>query len=149
MICPFCKGDNDKVIDTRSSDGGLEIRRRRECLECNRRFTSYEKVELITVKVNKKGGAHEPFDIRKVVKSLDIACRKRPINDEQIKELADYIERKTFEIESKEITSKQIGDMIMDELKKLDTVAYIRFASVYREYQDVDQFINALHGIKK
>jgi len=149
MICPYCKNDNDKVIDTRSSEGGLEIRRRRECLSCSRRFTSYEKVDYITVKVIKKDNSEETFDIRKVISSVEIACRKTQITDEQIKEIGDIIEKKSLEIECKEISSNEIGDLIMKELKKLDPVAYVRFSSVYREYTNVDQFISALQGIKK
>jgi transcriptional repressor NrdR len=149
MICPYCKTDNDKVIDTRSSDGGLEIRRRRECLNCARRFTSYEKVDYITVKVIKKDGSEQTFDIRKVINSVEIACRKTQITDEEIKEIGDNIEKKSLEAECKEISSNEIGDMIMKELKKLDPVAYVRFSSVYREYTNVDQFISALQGIKK
>mgnify|MGYP006449366257 CR=1 FL=1 len=116
MICPYCKTDKDKVIDTRSSEGGLEIRRRRECLNCSRRFTSYEKVDYITVKVLKKDNSEQAFDIRKVISSIDIACRKSQITHKQIKEIGDIIEKKRLEIECKEINSKEIGDLIMKEL---------------------------------
>jgi transcriptional repressor NrdR len=149
MICPYCKKDNDKVTDTRSIDGGLEIRRRRECLDCNRRFTSYEKVDFITVKVIKKDEKEEPFDIRKVIKSVEVACRKTTISDDQIKEIGDIVEKISLEVERKKISSMDIGDIIMKELKNLDPVAFVRFSSVYREYTNVDQFISALQGMKK
>lgn len=148
MICPYCKKDDDKVIDTRSSDGGLGIRRRRECNSCGRRFTSYEKTEDISIQVQKKDGKKEIFDINKVIRSVEIACRKRPITAEQIKELATLVEMQSFSSESKEIYSKNIGDLIMKELKKIDPVAYVRFSSVYRDYQNVDQFIQDLQRMK-
>ncbi|MBF0198670.1 MAG: transcriptional repressor NrdR [Planctomycetes bacterium] len=148
MNCPYCKDDNDRVVDTRSSDHGTSVRRRRECLSCGRRFTSHETVEYISVTVMKKDGKKENFDIQKVIKSVEIACRKRPITVDQIKELADMVERKSMDIENKAITSRAIGDLIMSELKKLDMVAFVRFSSVYQEYQDVDQFILALNQMK-
>lgn len=148
MRCPYCKDDDDRVVDTRSSDGGTVIRRRRECMSCGRRFTSNEKVEQINVMVIKKTGEKEHFDISKVIKSVEIACRKRPIASEQIKELSDRVERRSMEAEGREITSKSIGDYIMKELKKLDAVAFVRFSSVYRDYQNIDQFVNAINTIK-
>ena len=148
MKCQFCKADNDRVVDTRSCDGGTIIRRRRECLSCGRRFTSNEIVEEVTVSVIKKSGEKETFDIQKVLRSVEIACRKRPITGEQIKELADRVERRSLEAEDKEISTKIIGDFIMKELKKLDAVAYVRFSSVYRDYQDIDQFVKAINSIK-
>ena len=148
MKCQFCKDDNDRVVDTRSSDGGTVIRRRRECLSCGRRFTSNEIVEEVTVSVIKKNGEKETFDIQKVIRSVEIACRKRPITVEQVKELADRVERRSLEAENKEISTKSIGDFIMKELKKLDAVAYVRFSSVYRDYKDIDQFVKAINSIK-
>ena len=149
MKCPYCKDDDDRVVDTRSSDHGTSIRRRRECISCGRRFTSHETVEDINIKVLKKGGQKENFDIQKVLHSVEIACRKRPITVDQVKELSDLVEKKSFAVESKEITSRSIGDIIMRELKKIDAVAFVRFSSVYRDYQDIDQFIKALSQMKK
>lgn len=149
MKCPYCKDDNDRVVDTRSSDNGEGIRRRRECLTCGRRFTSHEKVEVINVMVIKKDETKQLFDIQKVIRSVEIACRKRPITADQIKELADMIEKLSLAVEEKEITSEKIGTLIMSELKKLDTVAFVRFSSVYKEYQNVDEFIAELRQIRK
>lgn len=148
MNCPYCKDDNDRVVDTRSSDGGTVIRRRRECMSCGRRFTSNEKIELITVSVIKSDNTKQDFDYQKVYRSVEIACRKRPISQEKVKELVDRVERRSMEVESKEITSRNIGDFIMSELKKLDAVAFVRFSSVYRDYQNIDEFIEAINTIK-
>jgi len=148
MKCPYCKADQDRVVDTRSSDAGEGIRRRRECLNCGRRFTSHEKVELINVMVIKKDQTKQLFDIQKVIRSVEIACRKRPISPDQIKELADMIEKLSLRAEEKEISSENIGTLIMSELKKLDAVAFVRFSSVYKEYQDVEEFISELQQIK-
>lgn len=148
MKCPYCKEDQDRVVDTRSSDAGEGIRRRRECLNCGRRFTSHEKVEVINVMVIKKNGTKQLFDIQKVIRSVEIACRKRPISPDQIKELADMIEKLSLAVEEKEITSDKIGTLIMSELKKLDPVAFVRFSSVYKEYKNVDEFIAELSHIR-
>jgi transcriptional repressor NrdR len=148
MKCPYCKKDHDRVVDTRSSDNGIGVRRRRECLDCGRRFTSHEKVEEISVYVNKKSGSKELFDIQKVLMSVNIACRKRPISEEKIKEVADMVERQAMEGEGKQITSAQIGDLILNQLKKLDPVAFVRFSSVYKEYEGVSQFISALKDLE-
>lgn len=144
MKCPYCKADNDRVVDTRSSEGGVAIRRRRECLNCGRRFTSHEKVEEIAINVTKKDGSKDSFDFSKVLNSVKVACRKRPIQEEQIKKVADMVERQAKERESKEIESSQIGDLILKELKYLDPVAFVRYSSVYKEFDDVEQFITAL-----
>lgn len=149
MKCPYCKSDDDRVVDTRSSDAGEGIRRRRECLNCGRRFTSHEKVEVINVMVIKKNGTKQLFDIQKVIHSVEIACRKRPITADQIKELADMIEKLSLAVVEKEITSEKIGSFIMSEMKKLDPVAFVRFSSVYKEYQDVDEFIKELKQIRQ
>lgn len=147
MKCPYCKKDKDKVVDTRATNGGTDIRRRRMCLACGRRFTSHEKVENITVTVLKKGDIKEDFDIQKVIKSVNIACRKRPISEEQMHSVADIVECQAMEMESKVITSNEIGDLIMEQLKNLDHVAFVRFSSVYKEYDNVDQFISALKDL--
>jgi len=148
MKCPYCKEDRDRVVDTRSYDEGMGIGRRRECLDCGRRFTSHESVEDISISVIKKSGNKQPFDFQKVLTSIKIACRKRPIRDEKIKQVADMVERQAMDVESKEISSSQIGDLILNQLKDLDSVAFVRFSSVYKEYDNVDQFITALEDIK-
>jgi transcriptional repressor NrdR len=148
MKCPYCKEDRDRVVDTRSYDEGLGIKRRRECLDCGRRFTSHESVEEISITVIKKDGNKQLFDFQKVLTSVKIACRKRPIREEKIKLVADMVERQAMEVISKEISSTQIGDLILNQLKDLDSVAFVRFSSVYREYNNVDQFITALEDIK-
>lgn len=144
MKCPYCKKDKDRVVDTRSYDGGLGVRRRRECLDCGRRFTSHEKVEDINITVVKKDGRTQSFDPQKVHDSVMIACRKRPIDDEQIKRVADVVERLAMEVESKRVDSSQIGDLILKQLRGLDAVAFVRFSSVYKHYDGVSQFIEAL-----
>lgn len=148
MKCPYCKEDRDRVVDTRSYDEGKGIRRRRECLECGRRFTSHESVEDISIKVIKKNGEKQAFDFQKVLTSVKIACRKRPIREEKIKQVADMVERQAMDVESKEISSRQIGDLILNQLKDLDAMAFVRFSSVYKEYDNVNQFISALEDIK-
>lgn len=148
MKCPYCKEDRDRVVDTRSYDEGTGIRRRRECLDCGRRFTSHESVEEISITVIKKDGTRQDFDFQKVLTSVKIACRKRPLREEKIKQVADMVERQAMEIVSKEISTIQIGDLILNQLKDLDSVAFVRFSSVYREYDNVDQFITALEDIK-
>lgn len=148
MMCPFCRQDNDRVVDTRGSMDGQDIRRRRECMSCGRRFTSYERLEEIPILVSKRNGSKEPFDRAKVVKSVEIACRKRPVTKEDIEDLANRVQMRSVGEESREITSRSIGEYIMGELKKLDAVAYVRFSSVYRDYQDVDQFIELIRTLK-
>jgi len=148
MQCPYCKDDDDRVVDTRSGDSGTIIRRRRECLSCARRFSSVEKVEHISINVLKKSGKKEPFDIQKVIARVNVACRKRPITQDQIISLADRVERKSMESENREISSKSIGDFIMRELKRLDSVAFVRLSSVYKDYHDVEQFVKAIKSIK-
>jgi transcriptional repressor NrdR len=148
MKCPYCKKDRDRVVDTRSHDGGLGVRRRRECLECGRRFTSHEKVEEISITVIKKDGSSEPFDPQKVHDSVKIACRKRPVEVEDIKGVADDVERLAMEVESKKINTTEIGDLILKQLKGLDSVAFIRFSSVYKHYDGVNQFIEALKELE-
>ncbi len=149
MKCPYCKKDRDRVVDTRSHDGGLGVRRRRECLECGRRFTSHEKVEDINITVVKKDGRTESFDPQKVHDSVMIACRKRPVDEEQIKGVADVVERLAMEVESKRVDSSEIGDLILKQLRGLDSVAFVRFSSVYKHYDGVNQFIEALKDLEE
>jgi transcriptional repressor NrdR len=141
--CPFCKEDSDKVIDSRSSDAGRIIRRRRECLACKRRFTTYEKVgESFKLSVIKKDGSRVPYDREKVVIGLQKACYKRPVAADQIQEVADRIEEDVFRCSDKEVTSQFIGERVMKHLRAVDKVAYIRFASVYREFTDAGELID-------
>lgn len=142
MRCPFCKEDSDKVIDSRSSDAGRIIRRRRECLACKRRFTTYEKVgESFKLSVIKKDGSRVPYDREKVVIGLQKACYKRPVSADQIQAVADRIEEDVFRCSDKEVTSQFIGERVMKHLRAVDKVAYIRFASVYREFTDAGELI--------
>lgn len=143
MRCPYCKEDNDKVIDSRSSDGGRIIRRRRQCLVCERRFTTYEKVsETFRLNVIKKDTSRVPYDREKIVSGLQKACYKRPISAERIRALADKVEEDIFKHSDKEVSSRFIGESVMDHLKVVDKVAYIRFASVYRDFEDAGDFIS-------
>lgn len=142
MRCPFCKEDSDKVIDSRSSEGGRVIRRRRKCLACKRRFTTYEKIgESFKLNVIKKDGSRLPYDRDKVLAGLQKACYKRPVSADQIQEIADKIEEDVFKKYDKEVSSKFIGESAMRNIRSVDNVAYIRFASVYREFTDAGEFI--------
>ncbi|MBL7215825.1 MAG: transcriptional repressor NrdR [Phycisphaerae bacterium] len=143
MRCPFCKEDNDKVIDSRSSEGGRVIRRRRECLACERRFTTYEKIgESFKLNVIKKDGTRIPYDREKVITGLQKACYKRPVSAEKIQDIADRIEEEIFRHYDKEVSSQFIGEKAMSLLRKVDNVAYIRFASVYRDFTDADDLLD-------
>lgn len=147
MKCPFCKGLDNKVIDSRLSKDGDVIRRRRQCSVCNRRFTTYERVEEILPLVIKKNGSREPFDRNKIMAGLKKACEKRPISIEVIEEVTGRIERHFQELGEKEIASSDIGEMVMDALYQLDDVAYVRFASVYRQFKDISQFIEEVREL--
>jgi len=144
MKCPFCQADNDRVIDSRASEDGFATRRRRECLACKRRYTTYERVERTAVKVIKKDGARVPFDRNKLKLGLEKACWKRPISDAKLEaiitETENYIEA-NFD---SEVESRQIGESVMQQLRELDQVAYVRFASVYRQFGDVQDFVEEL-----
>jgi len=144
LRCPFCNTDNDRVIDSRASADGLSIRRRRECLECNRRFTTYERMEETPLRVVKKDGSRVPFDRGQMLKGMLKACEKRPVAIEDLERITSDIERRLTEMFEREVSSKYIGQLVMEELKKLDQVAYVRFASVYREFKDVQQFLDEL-----
>jgi len=139
MKCPFCESQEDKVIDSRVSKEGNAIRRRRECLKCGKRFTSYEHVEELTPMVIKKDGRRESFNADKIRSGLLIACKKRPIETDKIDEIVDNIEKKLIGLGEKEIPSSSIGEEIMAALKELDKVAYVRFASVYRQFKDINE----------
>lgn len=147
MKCPFCGDDNTRVIDSRPSDENSSIRRRRQCDECTKRFTTYEKIESIPLVVIKKDNVREPYDRAKIEAGIFHSCHKRPISVEQIDQLVDEIETAIFNLEEKEVYSSLIGEIVMDRLKELDPVAYVRFASVYREFKDVNTFMNELKKI--
>jgi transcriptional repressor NrdR len=142
--CPFCAEVENKVIDSRLSNQGAVIRRRRECLGCQRRFTTYERVEEILPMVVKKDGRRESFDRQKVLEGLKLACQKRPVGADQLEAVVDGIERRLQEMGEKEVPSSVIGEAVMRELARLDEVAYVRFASVYRSFKDLGEFMSEL-----
>ena len=144
MRCLYCKADNDRVIDSRASSDGFAIRRRRVCADCGRRYTTYERAEMAPLRVVKKNGDRVAFDRSKVLRGLLTACEKRPVSNEQLEDVTDRIERQCMEAFDKEVPSKVVGNLIMQELRQLDQVAYVRFASVYREFKDVSQFLEEL-----
>ncbi|MBI4879771.1 MAG: transcriptional repressor NrdR [Planctomycetes bacterium] len=144
MRCPFCATNNDRVIDSRTSGDAFVIRRRRECLECGKRFTTYEKVEEPTLHVVKKDGSRVPFEREKILAGLRKACEKRPVSMDLLEETVNKIEAQLNEAFDKEVSSKFIGQMVMQALREIDNVAYVRFASVYREFKDVNEFLDAL-----
>ena len=144
MKCPFCTQLENKVIDSRLSNQGAVIRRRRECLECSRRFTTYERVEEILPMVAKKDGRREAYDRAKVMQGLQLACQKRPVSLEQLEEVVDHIERRLQEMGEKDVPTTNIGEAVMRELARLDEVAYVRFASVYRSFKDLGEFMSEL-----
>jgi transcriptional repressor NrdR len=146
MKCPKCDVDNDKVLDSRSARDGAAIRRRRECMRCGYRFTTYEEIDRDEVLVIKRDGRRETFDRSKVDKAIRKACGKRPVSDEQIRTIIDHVVAK---LEGDEVAADKIADLVMTELHKIDEVAYIRFASVYRQFTDVAQFLSAITEIVK
>ena len=149
MKCPFCGKDDTRVIDSRPADENTSIRRRRVCDSCGKRFTTYEKVETIPLIVIKKGDVREPYDRAKIEAGVLRACHKRPVSATQITSLVDSVENEIFSMEDKEIPSQVIGELLMNTLKDLDPVAYVRFASVYREFKDVNTFVDELKNILK
>jgi transcriptional repressor NrdR len=144
MKCPFCGKDNTRVIDSRPADDGVSIRRRRECDECHKRFTTYEKVEKIPLVVIKKDNNRETYDRSKIEGGVFLACHKRPIAVAEMEAMVDEVEAEIFNREEREIPSQVIGELVMEKLKELDSVAYVRFASVYREFKDVNTFMDEL-----
>lgn len=144
MKCPYCKANNDKVIDSRTSGDAFVVRRRRECLECSKRFTTYEKVEETPLRVIKKDGSRAPFERQKILKGIMKACEKRSVSTDRLEEVVNKIEAQLYEMFDKEVSSKFIGRLVMDELRGVDQVAYVRFASVYREFKDINQFLDEL-----
>jgi transcriptional repressor NrdR len=149
MRCPYCKKDNDKVVDSRSSEDGLAIRRRRECLECHRRYTSYERLDENPVKVIKKDGRRVPFDRAKLRGGIQKACEKRPVSEEQITSTVETIEAEALNRFEREIPTGFLGEQVMKHLRGLDQVAYVRFASVYREFKDAAEFQNVLNELNE
>lgn len=147
MKCPFCGFDESKVVDSRSTEDNLAIRRRRECLSCNRRYTTYEKIEDIPILVIKKNSIREYFDKSKIINGLLKACQKRPVSRAQIEAIANDIEKQLSNQMLTEIKSEYIGEMIMESLKKIDEVSYVRFASVYRQFKDLNTFMEELRNL--
>ena len=147
MKCPYCGSDTDKVVDSRSSKNGQSIRRRRECLNCNQRFTTYEYIEDVSLIVIKNDGSREPFDRKKLLKGITISCAKRPIPTDKLDDMVDAVKHELESQGEQEVKSVDIGQKVMDRLKELDDVAYVRFASVYRKFSDKADFMNELKKI--
>ena len=147
MKCPFCSSENTRVIDSRPADDNYSIRRRRLCDDCGKRFTTYEKVETIPLIVIKKDNNRQQYDRAKVEAGILRACHKRPVSVDNINQLVDTVEVEVFNREEKEISSSEIGEIVMDKLQELDPVAYVRFASVYREFKDVNTFMDELKNL--
>lgn len=144
MRCPFCRKDNDRVIDSRASEDGAAIRRRRECVSCGRRYTTYERPEETTIKVVKKDGSRAPFSREKVQRGLERACWKRPVSTRQIEATVTAIENDVYQSFETEIETRELGQLVMEHLRELDQVAFVRFASVYRQFNDVQDFFEEL-----
>lgn len=149
MKCPYCEHSESKVIDSRESRNGFRIRRRRECLSCTKRFTTYEKIEEIPYMVVKKDGSRQPFDSQKLLRGLLKACEKRPVPVSKLEEIVEEIETKLQESPDKEMKASEIGQIVVKKLKRLDKVAYVRFASVYRDFKDVLEFKEELETLLK
>jgi len=149
MRCPYCSFEEDKVIDSRPTDEGYAIRRRRECNGCQKRFTTYEKVEDMPLMVIKKDQSRQPFSREKLLRGLEKACEKRPVSRSQLEKIVDEIEGRIYGTLHKEISVSEVGEMIMDRLKLLDDVAYVRFASVYRQFKDISTFLDELQKMVK
>lgn len=147
MRCPYCGVSDSKVIDSRPSDVGTSIRRRRECTKCSKRFTTYEKIETVSIAVVKKDNSRQTFNREKVLKGIITACEKRPISLAQMEKLADDIESELYQTQEREISSTQIGEKVMEKLKTLDEVAYVRFASVYKSFDNIDTFMQELQEL--
>ena len=147
MKCPFCENSDTKVIDSRQTDDGHAIRRRRECENCNKRFTTYEKVEEMILMVIKKDGSREAFDRSKIINGIVKACEKRPVPVAEIEAVVDEIERGLNNMMEKEVESSFIGELIMEKLRDMDEVAYVRFASVYRQFTDINTFVSEIEKL--
>jgi len=149
MRCPQCGHEEDKVVDSRPSQDGRAIRRRRECLKCSERFTTYEYVEQSVLTVLKSDERREPFDRSKVLHGIKLACNKRPVSSKQMESMVDEIEATIHSTGTNEIQSKQIGELVIAKLREVDEVAYIRFASVYRDFQDMNEFLSEMNKLRK
>jgi len=149
MKCPFCSAADSKVVDSRPTDEGTVIRRRRECINCGKRFTTYEKIEYLPIMVVKKDGRREAFDSNKIMTGLLKACEKRPVSVRDLESAVQDIEKQVYNSLEQEVTSKQIGEMVMEKLKALDEVAFVRFASVYRQFKDINTFMDELKKLLK
>ncbi|HKO57294.1 MAG TPA: transcriptional regulator NrdR [Thermoanaerobaculia bacterium] len=148
MRCPWCGNSEDRVVDSRESREGDVIRRRRECTRCDRRFTSYEKIEHLPFQVVKRDQRREPYEREKLMRGLQIACRKRPVSQTELERIADSIEASMQDAGEREVSSLQLGTQVMQRLREVDPVAYVRFASVYRRFEDVEAFVKELHQLK-
>lgn len=144
MKCPFCGHEENKVVDSRSVQDGRAVRRRRECLQCSERFTTYEYIEAVTMTVIKSDDRHEPFDRQKIIRGIRMACNKRPVSPKKIEAIASEIESQLQELSRNEVSSQYVGELVMEKLKEVDEVAYVRFASVYRKFADKTEFLEEL-----
>jgi len=149
MRCPFCGQEKDRVVDSRTSQNGRSVRRRRECESCKKRFTTYEYVEDVSLTIIKSDDRREPFDRQKLQRGIELACNKRPVSSKKIASVVDEIEEKLQNLAKPEITSKDVGKEVMRRLKELDEVAYVRFASVYHKFKDINEFMDELKGLLK
>ncbi len=149
MKCPFCEFEESKVIDSRPTDEGEAIRRRRECLKCGKRFTTYEKIETIPLMVVKKDGSRQMFDRQKLLNGIIRACEKRPVRISDMEHIVNEIEAATQNLLEREISSQKIGEMVMERLPEIDEVAYVRFASVYRQFKDINTFVEEVNRLLK
>ena len=147
MKCPFCNYPDSKVVDSRPTDEGTSIRRRRECLRCFKRFTTYETVERLPLMLIKRDGTREPYDRNKLLSGVMKACEKRPVPQARLEQLVDTVEQRLFGTLETEVSSQKIGEMVMQELKNVDEVAYVRFASVYRQFKDINTFLDELNSL--
>ncbi|MEX2213870.1 MAG: transcriptional regulator NrdR [Phycisphaeraceae bacterium] len=148
MRCPYCSVDNDKVIDSRATDGGAAVRRRRQCVACGKRFTTYEYVERSTrLAVIKRDGSRVPYDRDKLLSGLDKACWKRPVKAEQLQKIVDEVEEEIFRTHDREVESSAIGEALAERLKRVDQVAYVRYASVYKQFRDLDDFLEEVREV--
>jgi transcriptional repressor NrdR len=149
MLCPHCGSPHNRVVNSRDAQNATAIRRRRECLNCGERFTTFETIEDSPVQVIKRNGSREAYDQGKLLRGLRAACRKRPVSDEAIREIVGRVERTLFNRSAKEIESREIGELILSELRAIDEVAYIRFASVYRCFSDIGEFLAELEALRR
>ena len=149
MKCPFCGFDDSKVVDSRPTDEGTSIRRRRECLKCLKRFTTYETVERMPLMLVKRDGTRQAYDRQKLLGGLMMACEKRPVSLMQLEQIVDNVEQRVFGSLESEVSSKVIGELVMEQLRKVDEVAYVRFASVYRQFKDINTFMEELNTLLK